>query len=281
MAKLLILTLSSGESALPLQREQLASQTFQDFEHRVITGLPNKAAHERLYRTVMDCGPLYDFFLKLDADMTLRGPSALDDAVAAAATRKDGQHFLFPIHDFFTDEETLGVHLFRSGVHWRTLTDDLFVDPAPHEARQVMWQGPPAPFVNHGEVVSDLECFAFGVHKFLKVAQRVQGSDGRRPAVKAIKFHRHMNNCTRIRQLYRRTRARRHFLALAGILWTMRHAEVAVLESKAALAARFDAEIRRNEAAWRRDADALAESDVAWRLALMRSVGLRRAFGRV
>src|SRR5688572_10380963 len=172
MSRLLILTLSSGESALPVLLRQLGEQTFQDFEHEVTSGLPNQAAHRRLYQTITDRASEFDLFLKLDADMTLRSDTALADAVRATDAHGDAQHFAFKVWDFFTEEETLGVHIFRSGVGWGEITDDLFVDPDPPNVKQILWEGPPAPFVNHGEVVSDFECFAFGVHKFLKVAQR-------------------------------------------------------------------------------------------------------------
>ena len=168
---LLILTLSSGEAALPVLTRQLAEQSFQDFEHEVISGLPNLAAHKRLYRTVVDRAASFDLFMKLDADMTFRSETSLAEAVRASDEHPDAQHFEFRLWDCFTEEETLGVHMFRSGVSWGEITDNLFVDQAPN-ARHILWSGPPAPFVNHGEFVSDFECFAFGVHKFLKTAQR-------------------------------------------------------------------------------------------------------------
>ena len=143
-----------------------------------------------------------------------------------------------------------------------------------------MWQGPPAPFVNHGEVVSDCECFSFGLHKFLKVAQRNRAAEGRF-AKRAHKFHRHMRNCVRIRELYRLTRARRHLLALTGIVWAMQHPELTALESKSAIYRLFEAEIRPKEEEWLREADDLAGSEMAWRLALIRSLGMTRAFGRI
>ena len=118
MARLLVLTLSTGEAALPVLLQQLASQTFRKFEHEVFRGLRNREAHEQLYRAITDLAGSYEFFLKLDADMTFRCPSALEDALRAAEDYPEGQHFVFPIYDFFTDEETLAVHLFRSGVRW-------------------------------------------------------------------------------------------------------------------------------------------------------------------
>ena len=273
MARLLILTLDSGEAALPVLLEQLATQTFQDFEHVVISGLPNQAAHNRLYRTIMERAASFELFLKLDADMTLRSEASLADAVGATEGHPDVQHFAFRVWDGFTEEETLGVHLFRSGVSWGDVTDELFVDPDPPHVRQLLWDGPPAPFVNHGEVVSDFECFAFGVHKFLKVAQR--GTAGPH---KAHKYFRHMRNCARIRDLCKRTDARRHQLALAGVMWAMQHDAVAALANKAALRGIFETEILAQESRWRRRVERMSRSLLAWRLALVRSLGPRRAF---
>jgi hypothetical protein len=273
MPRLLILTLSSGEAALPLLAEQLVTQSFRDFDHELIAGLPNRAAHNRLYRTIMERASSYELFLKLDADMTLRSDTAVEEAVRATDRHPGAQHFAFPIWDCFTEEQTLGVHMFRSGVSWGEVTDDLFVDPDPSHVKQIVWKGPPAPFANHGEVVSDFECFAFGVHKFLKVAQRGSGR-----ARKAHKYLRHMWNCARIRELYRSTRARRHQLALSGVMWAMDHESIASLPNKAQLEEVFEREVLGHEADWRRRADRLSRSLLAWRFALLRSLGPRRAF---
>jgi hypothetical protein len=276
MARLLILTLSSGEAALPVLTRQLARQSFQDFEHEVISNLPNQTAHNRLYRTIMDRAASFDLFLKLDADMTLRADTSLAEAVRAIDEHRQVQHFAFRIWDCFTEEETLGVHFFRSGVSWGENADDLFVDPDPPNATQILWEGPPAPFVNHGEVVSDFECFSFGVHKFLKVAQRGRAHGGL--ARKGHKYARHMQNCARIRDLYRQTHARRHQLALAGMMWAMQNATVSSLSSKSELQEVFEASVRGQEASWCRRVDRLSQSLFMWRLALLRSLGARRAF---
>jgi hypothetical protein len=276
MARVLILTLSNGEAALPVLTRQLASQSFHDFEHEIISGLPNQAAHNRLYRTIMDRSSSYDLFLKLDADMTLRGDTSLAEAVRAVDEHPQEQHFAFRVWDCFIEEETLGVHIFRSGVSWGEITDDLFVDPDPPAARQILWDGPPAPFVNHGEVVSDFECFSFGVHKFLKVAQRGRASGGL--PHKAHKYARHMQNCARIRDLCRQTRARRHQLALAGVMWAMDHGSVSSLSSKSDLQQVYEAEVHGREASWVRSVERLSHSLLVWRLALLRSLGPRRAF---
>jgi hypothetical protein len=276
VARVLILTLSTGEAALPVLRRQLASQSFQNFEHVIISDLPNREAHDRLYRTIMNRASSFDLFLKLDGDMTFRTDASLEEAVRAVDMHPDVQQFTFRVWDYFTDEETLGVHIFRSGVTWSEIRDDLFVDPDPVNATQLLWEGSPAPFVNHGEVASDFECFSFGVHKFLKVAQRGRTTGGL--PVKEHKFARHMRNCARVRDLYRQTRARRHRLALAGMMWAMEHGAVSSLSSKSQLEAIFREEVCRDEAGWLRRVDRLSNSVVVWRLSLLRSLGPRRAF---
>ena len=276
MPRLLVLTLSNGEAALPTLTQQLAQQSFSDFDHEIIAGLSNRAAHNRLYQIIMNRAASFDFFLKLDADMTLRSTHALAAALRAADSRPDVQHFAFPIWDCFTEEETLGVHLFRSGVRWPEIADDLFVDPDPPNVTQLLWRGSPAPFANHGEVVSDFECFSFGVHKFLKVAQRQRAGSAR--TFKHHKHARHMQNCARIRDLYRTTHARRHQLAVAGMMWAMRRDDVAAMSSKADLQQVFEREVRSRDGAWNRRVERLSRSVIVWRLALLKSLGPARAF---
>jgi len=275
MPRLLILTLHSGEAALPVLREQLAAQSFQEFRHEIISGLPNREAHERLYQTIMNEGSSFELFLKLDADMTLRTGTALADVVHATAAHPQVRHFAFPVWDCFTESEALGVHMFRAGVKWPPIRDDLFVDPDPENDPTLHWHGAPAPFVNHGEVASDFECFCFGVHKFLKVAQR--GRPSSELQSKMHKYFRHMENCARVRDLYRATGARRHRLSLAGVLWAMEHAEVATIAAKAQLQEIFDRQISSGDS-WMRRVDQLSGSVIAWRLAWVRSIGVRRAF---
>jgi len=107
------------------------------------------------------------------------------------------------------------------------------------------------------------------------VAQRGRGRGG--PKEKPHKVFRHMRNCARIRDLYRATRARRHQLALAGVLWAMHHAEVSSLSDKSELRRVFDAEVRGQEARWYGRVDCIAHSRLAWQMGLLRSLGPRRA----
>src|SRR5919112_611883 len=186
MARLLILTLSSGEAALPVLLRQLTTQSFRDFEHEVISGLPNQAAHNRLYRTIMARASSFDLFLKLDADMTLRSDTALADAIRATDAHRG----------------------------------------------------------------------------------RLRGGLPQ----KSHKYFRHMRNCARIRDLSRSTHARRHQLALIGVMWAMRHRDISSVAQKAQLQEIFETEICAKRASWFRRVERLSTNLLGWRLALLRSL---------
>jgi len=58
----------------------------------------------------------------------------------------------------------------------------------------------------------------------------------------------------------------------------MHNGDVSALRSKSDLRDIFEAEVRRQEDSWRRRVDRLSHSLLAWRLALLRSLGPRHAF---
>jgi hypothetical protein len=58
----------------------------------------------------------------------------------------------------------------------------------------------------------------------------------------------------------------------------MEHEELASLSRKAALQEVFEADIRCQDAEWRARVDRLSGSIIAWRMALLRSLGPGRAF---
>jgi hypothetical protein len=85
-----------------------------------------------------------------------------------------------------------------------------------------------------------------------------------------------MENCARIRELYRATHARRHQFALVGVIWAMHHDGMREMSSKTALQQVFETEVRDEEAKWSQRVDRLSHSLLIWRLSLVRTLGLRR-----
>lgn len=272
--RLLILTLHSGEAGLDTLKAQLKTQSFQNFDHVVIAGLGNQAAHRRLFETVMAEADRYDLFLKLDADMSLRSDRALADMLRAAATRPEVRYFVFEVHDCFTERQIRGVMLFRSGLRWSLDSrETLFVDIDPVGESPLFWSGPPVPFLDHGAVVSDFECFCFGVHKMLKVLQRG------RPDRSRAKARAHLANVTAIRRLYRKTGLTRHRLALAGVAWTLARHDLTELADKATLEALYADVVVPEMNEWQARADRLADNTAFWLWTLGRELGWRRLPG--
>jgi hypothetical protein len=262
----MVLTLASGEAGLPHLREQIAQQRFRA-DHHVIEGLGNREAHAELYRIVMASADRYDLFFKIDADMSFRSDDALRDVIKGIEAYPQVRHFLFPVFDYFTDQEIRGVSLYRSGVSWAPSSDGLFVDPAPQDAKAAWCGGTAVPFLNHGEYVSDFECFSFGVHKLIKVLQRDRTSK------KVSKQSGRLFDLERVRRMCRNGGRRRDWMVMRGAAWALREPAYQVMESKAALQSRFDAlDVHDRELdQW---VEALVRDDRRWRRALMKELGL-------
>jgi hypothetical protein len=262
--RLLILTLSTGEAALPHLREQIARQSY-CADHVVIEGLGNQEAHEALYAQVMERAQDYELFLKVDADMTFRRDSALAEVVAGIARYPQIRHFLFPVYDHFTEQEIRGVSLYRSGVRWAPAKDRLFVDPSPIDAKASWCGGSALPFINHGEIASDFECFSFGVHKMIKVLQRDRSNK------KLSKQGGRLLDLQRMRRLCRQGGQLRHWLGLLGAAWVLKQADYRLMLRKADLQRTFEAV--RDDPELLTFARQLATRDRLWWRHLFRELG--------
>lgn len=271
MSRLLIITLSSGEAALPKLQEQLRRQTFQNFDHKILAGLGNIQAHRQCYETIMSQAADYDYFIKIDADMTFSRDTALAEALAVAEEHKVYNHFAFEIFDFFTNRLIGSVNLFRSGVRWERSDEGVFVDPQPANAVRRDWCEAPAPFINHGEIVSDFECFSFGVHKAIKVLQR--GST----RIARGKRNLHFQNMQEMRALCQSVQEPRHIMAFAGVLWALENKDYHAMQDKSALQALFARDVERHWQQWRHKARyysrfwpwlMLLSAEMGWRTSL-------------
>ena len=130
--RILVGTLENGEQERHACRRALAEQSYTHWEHFTVSGLPNREAHEALYRGFMDHAAGFDLFLKLDADMVvLRRPTALEEAVAYWQARPGLGQIIFAVHDWFTDSLLEGQHLFCADAAWPDLGGPRFVDPHP------------------------------------------------------------------------------------------------------------------------------------------------------
>lgn len=178
MKDLLILTLHSGENEFPLCKASLASQTFRGFDHIVFENLGNNEGHETLYRTIMEQAGNYARFLKLDADMVLRGGDSLASMLTEFDAERDADCVAWHVFDYYSNRNILGVHMFSNRVTWRTDLPELYVDPDPSfPGRRVILRKEWKQHVLHSPSPSPRQAFEFGIHRAQKCFNQLSGPD--------------------------------------------------------------------------------------------------------
>ena len=171
--RVLVLTLYSGEGEIKRCRASVLSQALPVAEHRVFEHLPNRAAHDRLYHTIMTESSRFDLFLKLDADMELADEGALG-RLLGPFRRVDGlDHLVAAVDDWMTGTDMIGIHVFSARVRWADHDEQLYVDPDPvFPGVELVMPAPRPPIVHHAFDPTPLQAFRFGVHRGLKAVQR-------------------------------------------------------------------------------------------------------------
>lgn len=209
--KILVGILHCIENEFPDCLAALRRQTHRSYDYFVLENLPNKEAHDTLYRRFMDSACSYDLFVKLDADMVL----CREDLLARAADRFKANPQLdvlcIGVHDFFTDQMIDSLNVFRNTVRWRTDAEKIFPDRNQQAAGQVIYDHEDlAPAADHCPDPSPFQAFHFGVHKAVKVMQ-IGVHNKRRQASRE-----HWGNLERLRANYAARRDVRLGLALVG-----------------------------------------------------------------
>ena len=168
----LVGTLYCGENEFEALKESLQAQTYSHWEHVVYKNLPNKEAHDRLYRTFMDQQDDFDLFLKLDADMVFRSSEGLRRIVDLFQETDELDHLTLAVRDWYSDSLIEGLHTFSDRAFWPERKESRFVDSSPDvPGRHLKLWGGPAPVVDHSPDPSPFQAFRFGVHRALKVVQ--------------------------------------------------------------------------------------------------------------
>lgn len=171
---ILIITLYCGENEYDACKTSVKSQDYAaTVDHIFIENLPNIEAHQKCYQTIMGHADEYDLFIKLDADMVFMRDTALNEIIAFWSENNHPDLMSFAVHDFISDQNIMGVHVFSKNCTWNLETHDgLFVDPAPHyPGQRFKTFNDPAPFVSHASDPSDFSAYHFGMHRALKCFQ--------------------------------------------------------------------------------------------------------------
>lgn len=170
--KILIGTLFSGENELEECIESVKKQTYQNLEHIVIKNLPNKLAHDTLYKQFMDNSNNFQLFVKLDADMIFNTNKALEIIVNYFNKYPDLDHMVTLVDDRYSNTLIQGLHVFSNRASWKQNTENLFVDYNPIiPGKKIVFKQEPSPLVQHCPNPSAFQAYHFGVHRALKAFQ--------------------------------------------------------------------------------------------------------------
>lgn len=171
-ARFLVGTLYSGENELEACKRSVQQQRGVLVEHKIFEYLPNQRAHEVLYSEFMRRHAEFDVFVKLDADMVLRHPMALQAIQGVFAEDASVDHAEFAVHDWYSNQLLMGMHAFSPRATWTKSSESLFVDPAPLvPGKRVVFWNEPSPLADHCPDPSPFQAFHFGVHRAVKAIQ--------------------------------------------------------------------------------------------------------------
>lgn len=211
--KTLIGTLHSGENEFDECCAAIQNQSYQRFDHFVISGLPNREAHHALYSHFMKQSDEYDLMIKIDADMVLARVDFLEQVVDTFLANRNLQKLQVWVHDFYTNRLIGGLNCFRNTVEWEVGEENVFVDITERYDRRkgsrITDRTELAPAAYHCPNPSNLQAFHFGVHKGVKVVEAIN----RGWTCKAIE---HCENISEVWRNFRRTQDIRLLFATLG-----------------------------------------------------------------
>lgn len=209
--RVLVGTLYTGENEFEKGKQSLQQQTYTEWEQVVYKHLPNKEAHDRLYRTFMEQSGKFDLFVKLDADMVFRSKTSLQTIVNLFRSEPELDHAIIAVHDWASDMLIMGLHAYSDRAEWKVSDEDLFVDHSPDiPGKRLSTKQSPAPLVDHSPDPSPFQAFRFGVHRASKVVQHD------RSGLAVFRSRMQWNLLTNVWQRFCQTDIRRLGLALYG-----------------------------------------------------------------
>lgn len=170
--RVLILSLYSGENEYEESKKSVKEQNYEYIEYRCFENLPNKEAHDRLYKTIMDESSNFDIFIKLDADMILEEKDFILKVVSYFIENDNVDLLSYTVLDYFTNTRIWGINCFSNRCKWNVISENLFVDHQPSFNGKKIKIVDENNMVSHAKNPSFYQSYMFGFHRALKVVQK-------------------------------------------------------------------------------------------------------------
>ena len=212
--------MESGENEFQECIQKLKKQIEVSITYFVVSGKPNKEAHDELYNTFMLRASEAEIFLKLDADMILSHHHILEQMSNYLKSNKPIMRLTVAVHDIISDQLVCGMHAWQNTMTWNSRDSNLYTDrsPLPHGKYAIDYKLI-APAARHCPNPSPFQAFHYGMHRGIKLTDSITlfSSDG--VFLPHYNYYKNTVNAYKKEQLYIRILALIGFeVAIAGRL---------------------------------------------------------------
>lgn len=172
--ELFVGTLYCGENEFDECVAAIKSQSYQNFDHVIISGLPEKEAHHKLYKSFIDNADKFGILIKVDADTVINSSLLFEKIVEKFEKNSWLEVMNIGVLDFFTNEMiAAGIQIYRNTVRWDFDQETLFLDiPIMSPDHYLYDTNELAPAAVHCKNPSFPQAFHYGVHRGLKSIQK-------------------------------------------------------------------------------------------------------------
>lgn len=166
-------TMSCGEGDLEECIKSLCFQTGVDVTHELISGLPEREAHNRLWDSWRSVKDNFDMFVKLDADTVLTHEHVLSEFWNLMSSNARITGIQAPLLDYFTDGMINGLNCFSPRVIFNESSNDLYCDRNVDHGHDIVIRSDMVPerlrpAGRHCFFSTEEQAFHFGLHRALK-----------------------------------------------------------------------------------------------------------------
>lgn len=172
MKRIFVGTMFCGEGDLQQCLSAIHNQIDVDVEHMLISNLPEKEAHNRLWDAWRKRQNQFDLFVKIDADTVLRSSNVLRTVCNLMEANSNVTGIQAPLHDYFTDSHIMGLNCFRNNVIFQDTQSELYCDRGVDVGHNVVLRTnlpeELSPAALHCHYASEQQAFHFGLHRQLK-----------------------------------------------------------------------------------------------------------------
>lgn len=166
-------TMYSEENELHSSIASVKKQIGVEINHFFVKGLPEREAHQTLYRRWNEIKHDYGVFVKIDADTVIRDNEALRTICQylACSVSVGSNALQCPLYDWLSDKKIIGVSVYHRSVVINDPTDDISCDVCMENISTAHPDGLPEiinPIGIHCGNPTNRQAFRYGLHRGIK-----------------------------------------------------------------------------------------------------------------